>query len=75
MFDKLVAEVAKKLNKNVEEVSSVLKQMGSVDFNDEDDVYVWIVESNDCLLDEDVVEEYETVLEEVCDELNIEFIC
>lgn len=75
-FDEVVKKVGEKLGKGVEEVGKVLEEMGKLYMDEEEeDGYVWVVESNDCLLDSEVVEEYEEKLIEVCDELGIEFVC
>lgn len=75
-FDEIVKNVGLKLNKDVVEVEKVLLEMGKL-FEDEEEVegYIWVVESNDCLLDGDVIELYEGVLVEVCDEMGVEYIC
>jgi hypothetical protein len=75
-FDEVVKKVGEKLKKDVVEVEKVLLEMGCVFMDEEEeDGYIWVIESNDCLLDGDVVELYEGVLVEVCDEMGIEYIC
>lgn len=73
-FDEIVKNVGLKLNKDVVEVEKVLLEMGKL-FEDEEEVegYIWVVESNDCLVDD--VELWEEKLVEVCDEMGVEYIC
>lgn len=73
-FDEIVKKVSEKMGKGVEEVEKVLGEMGKL-FEDEEEVesWVWVVESNDCLVDD--VELWEEKLVEVCDEMGIEYIC
>lgn len=73
-FDEIVKNVGLKLNKDVVEVEKVLLEMGKL-FEDEEEEegYIWVVESNDCLVDD--VELWEEKLVEVCDEMGVEYIC
>lgn len=71
MLNKFTQQVSNKLNKNLQEVSSTLKQMGTLDLNEEGG-YVWI--ADDSFVDDDVLFEYGPVLDEVLDELDIDFM-
>lgn len=73
-FDEVVKKVGEKLGKGVEEVEKVLMEMGKLYMDEEEENgWVWVVESNDCLVDG--VELWEEKLVEVCDEMGIEYIC